>query len=76
MFMHVESQRMIAKKGIDQKNRYEGVFGLLPRLELFNCSPALLEEDAVTAVRAADVDVDLDFLFTPGTLIGTDYSRP
>ena len=67
---------MIAKKGIDQKNRYEGIFVLLPRLELFNCSPALLKEDAVTAVRAADVDVDLNFLFTPGTLIGTDHSRP
>jgi hypothetical protein len=76
MFMHVESQRMIAKKGIDQKNRSKGVLGLLPRLELFNCSSALLEEDAVTAVRAADVDVNLDFLFTPGTLIGTDHRRP
>jgi hypothetical protein len=76
MFLHVENQRMIAKKGIDQKKRYEGDFGLLPRLELFNCCPALLEEDAVTTVRATDVDVDLDFLFTPGTLIGTDHRRP
>jgi len=74
MFIHVESQRIIAKKGIDQKNRYDGVLGLLPRLELFNCSPALLEKDAVTAVRAADVNVDLDFLFAPGTLIGAYHS--
>jgi len=67
---------MIAKKGIDQKTGMRQFFCLLSRLELFNCSPALLEEDAVAAVRAADVDVDLDFLFTPGTLIGTDHSRP
>jgi hypothetical protein len=45
----------------------------LPPFELFDCSPAFLEENAVTAVRAADIDVDLDFLFAPGTLIGADH---
>jgi hypothetical protein len=44
---------------------------VLPCLEFLDRRTAFLEEDAVSAVRTADVDVDLDFLFAPCTLVGT-----
>jgi hypothetical protein len=42
-----------------------------PCLEFLDRRAAFLEEDTVTTVRAPDVDVDLDFLFAPCTLVGT-----
>lgn len=52
------------------------VFGQMPAaclagLELLDRSAAFLEKDAVAAVRAPDIHVDLDFLLAPGTLVGT-----
>jgi hypothetical protein len=40
-----------------------------PGFKLFDCGTALFKEDAVTAVRATDVDIDLDFLFAPCALV-------
>ena len=48
---------------------------MLPSLEFLDRRTAFLEEDTVTAVRAPHVDVDLDFLFAPGTLVGTCHSE-
>lgn len=47
----------------------------LPGLELFYRCAAFLKEDAVATVGAADVDVDLHLLFTPGALVGTCHRR-
>ena len=47
---------------------------VLSRLEFFNCCPAFLKKDPVTAVGAADIDVDLNFLFAPSTLVRADHS--
>jgi hypothetical protein len=44
---------------------------VLPCLEFLDRRAAFLEEDAVSAVRTADIDVDLDFLLAPCTLVGT-----
>jgi hypothetical protein len=40
-------------------------FEQLTGFNLFNCGAALFKENSVPAVRAPDIDVDLDFLFTP-----------
>ncbi len=42
--------------------------------EFFYCSAAFLEKDAVAAIGAPDVDVDLDFLFAPCALVGADHT--
>ena len=46
----------------------------LPRLEFLDGCTAFFEEDAVATVRAADINVDLDFLLAPGTLVGTCHT--
>jgi len=48
---------------------------LLPGLELFYRCAAFLEEDAVAAVGAADINVDLYLLLAPGALVGTCHGR-
>ena len=50
------------------------MFFLLSCFEFFYCSATFLEKDAVTAIRAPDVDIDLDFLFAPCTLVGADHT--
>jgi len=47
---------------------------VLPCLEFLDRRAAFLEKDAVAAIGAADVDVDLDFLLAPGTLVGTCHA--
>ena len=47
----------------------------LPGLEFLDSSAPFLEKNAVTAVRAPDVNIDLDLLFAPGTLVGTWHIR-
>lgn len=61
------------------KKGNKGIFsgrcpGVLPRFEFLDRRAAFLEEDPVTAVRAPYVDVDLDLLFAPGTLVGTCHA--
>lgn len=46
----------------------------LPCLKFLDSCPAFLEKDAVAAVGAPDVHVNLDFLLAPGTLIGTCHA--
>jgi hypothetical protein len=41
----------------------------LTGFNLFNCGATLFKENSVPAVRAPDIDVDLDFLFTPCAFI-------
>jgi hypothetical protein len=41
----------------------------LTGFNLFNCSATLFKENSVPAVGAPDIDVYLDFLFTPGAFI-------
>jgi len=55
------------------------VFGQMPAaclagLEFLDRSAAFLEKDAVAAVRAPDIHVDLDFLLAPCTLVGTCHA--
>ena len=40
-----------------------------PRLKFLNGSASLLEEDPVPAIRAADINVDLNLLLAPGALV-------
>jgi hypothetical protein len=41
----------------------------LPGLQFLDRCTALLKKDAMTAVRAPDIDVDLDLLFAPCALV-------
>jgi hypothetical protein len=72
MYDHGGASERESKKGI-VLIRACGIPVLLPRLELFDCSPTLLKEDAVATIRATYVDVDLDLLFAPCTFIGADH---
>jgi hypothetical protein len=61
---------------LDKKVDKSMVFGLvsdagLPSFKFLDRCPAFLEKDTVTAVRAPDIDIDLDFLLAPCTLVGT-----
>jgi hypothetical protein len=48
--------------------------GPLPRPDLFYRRAAFLEKDTVAAIGAPDIDIDLDFLFAPCTLVGADHN--
>jgi len=50
--------------------------GPLPRPDLFYRRTAFLKKDAVAAIGTPDIDIDLDFLFAPCTLVGADHNRP
>jgi len=47
---------------------------VLSCLEFLDGCTAFFEKDAVATVGAADIDVDLDFLLAPGTLVGTCHT--
>ena len=46
----------------------------LPGFEFLDCSAAFLEKDAVAAVGAPDIHVDLDFLLASCTLVSTCHA--
>jgi hypothetical protein len=50
-------------------------FGLTG-FHLFNRSAALFEKNTVSAIGAADVDIDLNFLLAPCTFIRTCHTNP
>ena len=60
--------------GITPGTRCAGWVVPLSCFEFFYCSATFLEKDAVTAIGAPDVDVDLNFLFAPCALVGADHT--
>ena len=60
--------------GITTGNWCAGWVVPLSCFDFFYCSAPFLEKDAVAAIGAPDVDVDLDFLFAPCALVGADHT--